>query len=120
MITTFSDADGYRFAVEQLPRFEQSGGPRGADLEEFANALYDDGVLVVFDWIEWRDQAHVLLETSGAMERASLDDVRRLLTMLVRQERFAEGTLAHAAEHGWLHAALARMRDVSSNARTNA
>lgn len=105
----FAVRDGIRFAQQWLPRFEQPGGARDEDLAAFIDALYEDDVLVVFDWIEWRDQGHVLLETSGAMERADLDDFRRLLTMLVRQDKFAEGTLAHAVEQGWLHATLACM-----------
>lgn len=109
----FTARDGLRFATRLLPLFEQTGSRlSNAQVDEFIAAFYADDVCVVFDWIEWRDQGHVLLETSGAMERADLDDLRRLLTMLVRQDRFAEGTLAHAIEHGWIHAVLDRMRTI--------
>jgi hypothetical protein len=70
-------------------------------------------MVFVFDWVEWRDQGHVLLETSGAMERASLGDLQQLLTLIIRQERFAEGTLLHAAEQGWIHRILDRMRSLT-------
>jgi len=102
------------FAARFLPMLERPGGPSAHELEEFCSACYADGVVVVFDWIEWRDQANVLLETSGAMERTSLEELRQLLTMLIRQERFAEGTLAHAVERGWLHAILAQMRTLGT------
>lgn len=108
----FDARDGLRFAKRWLPVFEQPGGPDDEQIAGFVGSLYGDDVLVVFDWVEWRDQGHVLLETSGAMERADLDDLRRLLTMLVRQDRFAEGTLAHAVKRGWIHAVLDRMRTV--------
>lgn len=109
----FTTQDGLRFATRLLPMFEVSSSRlSGAQVAQFVAAFYEDDVCVVFDWVEWRDQGHVLLETSGAMERADLDDLRRLLTMLVRQDRFAEGTLTHAIEHGWIHAVLDRMRSI--------
>ncbi|MCW2955416.1 MAG: hypothetical protein JWO69_285 [Thermoleophilia bacterium] len=101
--------DAPAFAARFLPLFERPGGPSQEELADFVDACYGDGAIVVFDWIEWRDQGHVLLETSGAMERATMAELQRLLTLLVRQEKFAEGTLAHAVEQGWLHHILARM-----------
>ena len=102
-------ADPADFAHEHLRMFEHPGGPSADELEAFVADCYERDFVVVFDWIEWRDQGHVLLETSGAMERATLADLQRLLTLLIRQERFAEGTLAHAVEQGWIHAMLHRM-----------
>lgn len=102
--------DARAFSGRYLPTFEQPGGPGADELDAFVDACYADGVVLVFDWTEWRDQGHVLLETSGAMERATLDDLQRVLTLLIRQDRFAEGTLAHAVEQGWIHRVLDRMR----------
>lgn len=110
----FDARDALRFARAHLPTFEQPGGPSDEQVEAFVAALLCDDVMVVFDWVEWRDQGHVLLETSGAMGRADLDDLRRLLTMLVRQDRFAAGTLSHAVEQGWIHAVLHRMHAIGS------
>ena len=111
-----SAAEGLAFAERFLTVFEAAGGPSAAELEEFSSACYADGMLEAFDWIEWRDQGHVLLETPGAMERAGFDELRRVLTMLLRQERFADGTVAHAVEQGWIHRVLHRMREVCAPA----
>lgn len=108
-----SDLDAAAFSERFLPAFGRAGGPTEAEIGELCDACYTDGVIVVFDWIEWRDQAHVLLETSGAMERTTMDDLRRLLTYLIRQDRFAEGTLAHAVDQGWVGGILERMRTLA-------
>ncbi|MCW2974594.1 MAG: hypothetical protein JWN72_2867 [Thermoleophilia bacterium] len=107
------NADGAAFSAAWLPLFERAQPPTTDELDAFVADCYECDMVVVFDWVEWRDQGHVLLETSGAMERASLRDLQQLLTLLVRQERFAEGTLDHAVGQGWIHRILDRMRAVS-------
>ena len=109
-------AQEHAFIDEFLPLFERNRTPTDEELGAFCDACYGSGMIIVFDWPEWEDQGHVLLETSGAMERTDLDDLRRLLTMLVRQEKFDPGTLAHAVSHGWFHVILERMRTLCSPA----
>ncbi|MBC7459866.1 MAG: hypothetical protein H7287_00750 [Thermoleophilia bacterium] len=105
--------DGSAFAASWLPVFERAHPPTADELADFVADCYERDMVVVFDWVEWRDQGHVLLETSGAMERATLRDLQQLITLLIRQERFAEGTLEHAVQQGWIHRILDRMRAVS-------
>lgn len=100
----------------QLVRIGEQGPEYHEDVEAFLAAAYAREIIVVFEWPEWRDQGHVLLETSGAMERTDALDLCKLVTLLVRQERFAEGTLAHAIEQGWMHRILARMIELGEYA----
>ena len=104
--------DPHGFAAQWLPTFEQSGGPSDDELQAFIADCYEHDFVVVYDWPEWRDQAEVLLETSGAMERTNVADLQRLLTLLIRQDGFIEGAHRYAVEQGWFHAVLGRMRAI--------
>ncbi|MGH3083327.1 MAG: DUF6508 domain-containing protein [Gaiellaceae bacterium] len=45
----------------------------------------------MFDWLTWEPEAKRLTDVGG-IEQADLLDLRRLLTMLVRSDRFRRGT----------------------------
>lgn len=72
---------------------------------KFVESAYEFGwVLRDFDWPAWKDtpEAVRLRDNRSALESASPDDLARLLTVLILQERFCEGALASAFESGLL------------------
>lgn len=85
------------------------GGSSMADLEiEFSLMAYDAGwVIPDFDWVDWigREEGVRFMREPPALGGASEDDLAKFLTALVRQERFADGTLQDALAHGLLLAA---------------
>ena len=66
--------------------------------------------LIDFDWPAWQGKALRLQTTPGALEDATLDDLRKLLTVHIRKHRFVEGHLAQALDEGWIQAILRRLR----------
>ena len=63
---------------------------------QFCKMLYDAGwILEGFDWTEWihTPDAQKLLRHRKAIAAADCDQLAKLLTALVRQDRFSEGTL---------------------------
>lgn len=69
--------------------------------EAFITAAYDRGwVLRGFDWVSWRrsDDAQALCNDPSALARAELMQLWCLITALIRQDRFSEGTLLGAFE----------------------
>ena len=68
-------------------------------------------VVYPFDWVEWvkTPTAQELQGSSEKLRDASLADVRRLLTAMIRSERFNEGTLALSIEEGLVPALLERL-----------
>ncbi len=64
-----------------------------------------------FDWQEWSStvEAQQLCQGGSAVERASRADLSKLVTLLVRSERFVEGTLEEAARSGLLSAIAKRL-----------
>lgn len=67
------------------------------------------GIMVVFDWPTWArtDEAQTLHDDRRVLAAATPDLLAKLVTALVRQDRFNEGALGASFESG-LMAAIAR------------
>lgn len=68
----------------------------------------------VFAWPEWArtDEAQRLYRDRAALAQATPDQLVKLLTGLIRSDRFSEGTLAEAFESGLLTAIARRAREL--------
>lgn len=78
---------------------------------EFVSTAYAAGwVLQDFDWPAWSHtpDAVQLRDDPSALERATAVQLAKLLTVLIRQDRFVEGALASAYDSGLLTAILRR------------
>jgi hypothetical protein len=118
---------GYRPMLEQHGRFgEWAGGEQQADgsiqmpwysfseeADKYLRDLSRAGWVRPFDWPKWLStkRGQQLLGDPAAVAEATADELSQLLTALIRQDRFAEGTLASAYESGLL-AATARRAEV--------
>ena len=67
-------------------------------------------MITPFDWSAWAagPRGRALLGHPEAVASASADDLRRLLTVYVRSERFGDGTLEAAFASGMLTAIIRR------------
>ncbi len=77
----------------------------------FIHACYDNGwVLMDFAWPEWAQtgEAQAFVKSPELIEQASPDELAKLLTVCIRQDRFCEGALLSAFETGFLTAILKR------------
>jgi hypothetical protein len=75
----------------------------GETVEAFVRAAYEDGwVLRDFDWPTWMASAEArsLRDDEAALAAATPGQLARLLTVLIRQDRFVEGALLDAFESG--------------------
>lgn len=88
-------------------------------VDEFIETAYeDDWVRRDFDWTEWVDtpEAQHLLNDPEAVRRASKQQVAYLLTVILRQDRFADGAILGAIESGYLQRLLQRIRTLDDGA----
>jgi hypothetical protein len=72
-------------------------------VEAFVNVAYaHEWVLKGFDWSTWAgsSEALSLRDDEGAIENATAEQLARLLTVCIRQDRFVEGALLEAFESG--------------------
>lgn len=76
-------------------------------------SIYRSGVLNVFDWMAWicGDGQDLWTLDEHSIGLASIDDLRRLLTALTRQDRFTEGTIEESLWDGTLDLVLAAIGD---------
>lgn len=71
--------------------------------DEFVQAAYDHGwVLRGFDWPKWAQsrEAETLRDDEATLASATSEQLARLLTVVIRQDRFVEGALLDAFESG--------------------
>ena len=90
----------------QMPWFEYdariAGWPGGCD---------GDGLILMgFDWMAWlaTPDGQALAADPAAIAHASVADLARLVTAIVRGDRFTEGNLAAAIEGGFVTAICRR------------
>jgi hypothetical protein len=77
-------------------------GPAG---EAFLAAVRGGGwVIPGFDWRAWLegDEGQALRDRADALDSAGVEQLARLLTAIVRSDRFVEGSIAGAFESGLL------------------
>ncbi|MFO1148128.1 MAG: DUF6508 domain-containing protein [Alsobacter sp.] len=82
-----------------------------AEAKRFFDATYDlDWVDLDFDWMAWSktEEARSLLADYRLIETATVEQLRKLLTMRVRMDRYCEGSLAGDFESGLLLAIVKR------------
>jgi hypothetical protein len=85
--------------------------------DAFHRTANDAGWVVAgFDWPAWSQtrEAEHLLHDPAAVAAATIADLEKLITTLVRKERFSEGTLAWAFERGLLRAIVERAEALAS------
>lgn len=102
---TWHSSEQNKPGVFDLPYFEP-----GETALAFVRMAYTQGwVLTGWDWPAWTktEEAIRLRDDPQALAAASPDQLARLLTVFIRQDRFVEGGLNSAYEGGWL-AAIAR------------
>lgn len=110
------DAKGFQFGemVVTDPRTGNLTMPHYLfckDADAFIKTCYECGwILTGFDWPSWQDtpEAINLRDNPDTITNATPDQIAKLLTVLIRQERFSDGTLAGAFESGLLGAILRR------------
>jgi Family of unknown function (DUF6508) len=95
-----------------LPYFSLSEGAWS-----FEQKAYDLGwVMLDFDWPTWKQtpEAETLRDDVQALAQATPEQLARLLTVCIRQDRFWEGALEGAFKSGLLTRILERAADVLS------
>jgi hypothetical protein len=66
------------------------------------------GGIVVFGWMDWDGVGRY--RTADAVREAPIADVPRLVTAIIRSERFSEGSIEGAVESGLVGAIVERLR----------
>ena len=109
------DAPDFEFATWTPPKERDGvvslrGYTLSATAQDFLRTADDAGWVVQFDWGTWigTDEAARLRDDPNALSHATPGQLAKLLTVVVRQNRFVEGELVDAFESGLLVGILRR------------
>jgi hypothetical protein len=92
----------------QMPHFNlRETGSR------FCRMAYEYGWVRDFDWTAWKDSAEgQLLRNISAIAQADVEQLSKMLTVCIRQDRFVEGSLGAHFESGLLLAVAQRAQAI--------
>jgi Family of unknown function (DUF6508) len=75
--------------------------------------VFTHALVIDFNWMEWgrfgKGSKFAVEKTVKALPKASTEDALRLMTSLLRAERFSDGVWEHALESGLFAAILLRL-----------
>lgn len=78
----------------------------------FIDCLYDTNFLVVFEWFEWEDGQNILND-KNLIKKCDLLTLRMLITMIVRSDRFNEGTFLECIQNQVITMILERLSEIT-------
>jgi hypothetical protein len=81
-------------------------------LEALNDVVYESGIVFEFDWPSWKLESRFATTDPAVIAAAGLTDLRRLLTLHVRQDRFCDGHLGEMVEQGHIAVIVRRVAEL--------
>jgi hypothetical protein len=69
-------------------------------IADFNRMVYDMDIVIGFDWLEWKEGQAMLKDPDQAYSQLDGITLCKLITLIVRAERFYEGYLNNCFENG--------------------
>lgn len=109
------EAEGYTFgqwvaSEGQFPYFRFSD-----EANRFVNTLYEQNMIIAFDWGSWTEEAERYRTDPAALRAADLLTICKLLTVHVRADRFTEGHLAAIFDESHLITLLRQLKRIRAD-----
>lgn len=83
----------------------------GDIIESFLAIVQELGLLPVFDWINWAEGKKIVESADLRPEDHSFEDYCKILTVIIRGNRFNEGLVGNSFEQGLILKLLYAMKD---------
>jgi Family of unknown function (DUF6508) len=83
-------------------------------VDKFHDTVYDKKMVVVFDWMKWDEGRDILENNDSDFSKLDLMTLVKLITSIVRYDRFSTGYLVGKFEDGTILKILFRLRDIIS------
>ena len=102
-------------------RLEALAGYRDqADDVDFVTMCYDFGWVKPFDWVAWKEtqEAVQLGDDPEVLAKATSEQLQKLLTVMIRQDRFVEGSLASHFNSGFIDRIIDRAAVLAGKMRS--
>ena len=80
----------------------------------WVQALYDHNIVTDYGEEGWQERLDAFLADPRLLAAADLLTVRKVLTTIVRRERFCDGAIMSAFESGLVQAAMGRLAEFAT------
>jgi hypothetical protein len=88
-------------------------------VREFEKHCYELGIVIDFDWSKWDEGRELLSGDKSVIETLDLITLCKLITAIIRNDRFCDGALIGAFEDGLILRILMKMKDLVQQTRVN-
>lgn len=106
------EREGYQFGEWSAQEGHVLHFRYSPEVYDFVRTLYEQGIIYVFDWTSWKEEAERYQADPRTLEDANLLTLRKLLTTYVRADRFNEGYLGSVLKSGHVADILHRLRQI--------
>ena len=84
-------------------------------VSKFHDTIYHKNIEIVFDWGKWKKGQYILENKNSDFSKLDLITLVKLITTIVRNDRFSTGYLVSKFEDGTILKILYRLRDIVTN-----
>ena len=84
------------------------------EVNQFVKLLYRTNFIVSFDWGKW-DEGRKIISDKNLIQKSDLLTLRMLITAVVRNDRFCEGSLLSSIENKTILTILQRLKTLRDN-----
>jgi len=103
----FIDSDSESDKLFQFPYYKYSD-----KVIEFEKELYNQNFITTFRWTKGSKKAAEYSVGKQSLSKAKLEDIRKLITTIIKQNGVIEGLLAEVIETGFLCKILERLKEI--------
>ena len=79
------------------------------EANEFIVTVKKENLTIIYDWTNWQDEASRYFEDPDLLMSANITTIKKLLTIIIRKERFCSGFLVDATKSGVILGILKRL-----------
>ena len=83
-------------------------------VSKFRDIVYDKNIEIVFNWGNWEDGIGILENENSDFSKLDLITLVKLITTIIRNDRFSTGYLVSKFEDGTILKILYRLKDIIS------
>jgi hypothetical protein len=105
-------SDGIEQVLELITGIENDTG--GELMSSVHHTLVESSLMMAFDWITWKEESDRQYDFNEGFDYGSLGHIEicRILTTIIRQDRFVDGLFQSLYEDGVILALLGRLKEI--------
>ena len=84
-------------------------------VQRFQGTVYEIGIMLDFDWAHWDEGKKILANPKTDFNKLDIKTLCMLITTIVRNDRFCEGSLVDAFEDGTMLRLLKALKEKVNN-----